>query len=100
MRGIILPLVAAVALATAPAMAHDWYPLKCCSEQDCQPIAQSDVKMTPRGWEVAATGEVIPFGDRREHVSPDGEFHRCSRANVDSNLEDRTICLFVPGMSS
>lgn len=100
MRSLLLPMLAVVALAAAPATAHEWYPLKCCSDRDCQPIDQSEVRMTPKGWEIAATGEVIPFGDRREQYSPDGEFHRCSRAFVQSNAEDRTICLFVPGMSS
>lgn len=100
MHRIIYPLLAVFALSASPAAAHSWYPMKCCSQQDCQPIDESEVSMTPRGWKVEATGEVIQFGDRREHYSPDGEFHRCSRAFINSDNEDRTICLFVPGMSS
>lgn len=70
------------------------YPFSCCSGVDCRPVKQSDIKETPEGYVIAATGEVIPYKDRvRIKDSPDGEFHWCSVAGAD---DSRTICLFVP----
>lgn len=100
MKPIFVAITVALALAASPAAAHEWYPIECCSERDCQPIDDSDVRMTSRGWEIEGSGEVVPFGDRRERISPDGEFHLCSRAFAVPGGDDRAICLFVPGMSS
>lgn len=77
-----------------------WYPTECCSRMDCRPIPDSAVKLTPTGWLVLDTEEVIPFGHRKERRSMDGAFHRCSlafRPNARPDTKDRTICLFVPG---
>lgn len=93
-------LCALLCLPAPSAHAHSWYPASCCSNQDCQPVDASEIRSTPTGWQVAPTGEVIPYGDHREQVSQDGAFHRCSRHFVDPAAEDRTICLFVPGMAS
>lgn len=95
--------VALSAILLLPALnvhAHSWYPRACCSGQDCRPIDASEVRSTPAGWYVEPTGEVIPYGDRRERLSRDGKFHRCSRHFFDQRLADSTICLFVPGMAS
>ena len=86
------------------ASAHDaptgWtYPYSCCSGQDCREVTsgpQGRVRETPQGYQIASTGEVIPYGDIRVKDSPDGAFHWCSVAGAE---DTRTICLFVPPRS-
>lgn len=97
-------LLLAVLALSAPAMAHDaiptaqqplgWkYPGGCCSSNDCR-RADDEVKETANGYQIAETGEVVPYGDVRIKDSPDGEFHWCRHlAGVDAG---KTICLFVP----
>ena len=97
---MVITICAVVSLSSLQANAHSWYPVSCCSVQDCQPVDPSEILSTPVGWEVTPTGEVIPYGDNREHVSPDGKFHRCSRHFFDPGQQDKTICIFVPGMVS
>lgn len=86
------------ALGAHPASAHQapvgWsYPWACCSNQDCQQ-ATGNISERPNGYVVAATGEVIPYRDKRVKDSPDGEYHWCAhQAGLDAG---RTICLFVP----
>jgi hypothetical protein len=72
------------------------YPFSCCSGMDCREVTlgpQGTVNETPQGYKIAATGEVIPYGDKRIKDSPDGVTHWCSVAGKD---DSRTICLFVP----
>jgi hypothetical protein len=93
---MIRPALAVLALA-GPAAAHDWYPWACCSDKDCAPVAvPADLRATPQGWHIPASGETIPFEDPRIRLTPPeggGEFHRCS---VAGDPAARTICLFVP----
>lgn len=94
-------LAIAAAMAATFARGHDapagWrYDAACCSGIDCYPIDAAEVAVTADGWRVVRTGEVIPFGHRKERESPDGLFHRCSgRAG---NPDAHTICLYVPKM--
>lgn len=82
-----------------PASAHDaplgWkYPWSCCSNKDCRQMSGDGISERPDGYVVAATGEVIPYRDKRVKDSPDGEYHWCAnQAGVDAG---HTICLFVP----
>lgn len=86
-------------VAVLPAAAHDapkgWtYPWACCSNQDCQEVADKGISERPEGYVVALTGEVIPYADKRVKDSPDGEYHWCAhQAGLDAG---HTICLFVP----
>jgi hypothetical protein len=103
-------LIAALATAAVlagwnyPALGHDatptaakplgWkYPFSCCSGFDCREVKASSIVEGARGYEIAATGELLSYGDTRLKDSPDGEFHWCSVAGAD---DSRTICLFVP----
>ena len=45
---------------------------------------------------IEPTGEVVAYSDRRVRTSPDGVYHWCSVAGIDTS---RTICLFVPPKS-
>jgi hypothetical protein len=105
-----LALAAFAAMVSAtifalPARAHDaiptaakplgWaYPWACCANQDCQQVSAKAISERPNGYVVAATGEVIPYQDKRIKDSPDGEYHWCAHpSGVDAG---HTICLFVP----
>lgn len=83
------------------ARAHDaptgWrYPWACCSNQDCRMVPYEAIREGGHGYVIEATGEVVPYADKRVRDSPDGEFHWCSEAGGDHS---RTICLFVPPRS-
>jgi hypothetical protein len=96
---LLLAAVLTSALMPLPAAAHDsplgWkYPWSCCSNQDCKQMSGTGIQERPNGYVVAATGEVIPYQDKRVKDSPDGEFHWCAhQAGIDAG---HTICLFVP----
>ncbi len=90
----IAAIAASLALPTG-ARAHSWYSLACCSGLDCHPISPDAVQATRLGWKILETGEVIPYGDRREQYSQDSDFHRCKIPSGESR--GRTRCLYVPG---
>lgn len=96
----LIPVAVALIFGMAPtssADAHDWYPRDCCSGQDCYAIDEAEVELTEAGWEVMRTGEIIEHNGRRERMSEDGQFHRCS---LGGDPDSRTLCLFVPSMGS
>lgn len=75
------------------ALAHDWYPLACCSGIDCHPIAceeineRKDGSMSWRGW---------VFPKEKIKMSQDVDCHACNPGGVNSeNLEGVGICLFI-----
>jgi len=91
-------LTGALLLACTTALAHDapsgWsYDYSCCSTTDCAPTMAGDVEATPQGYRIPASGEVVPYTDRRIKPSGDGFMHRCSYGGLP---EARTICLYVP----
>jgi hypothetical protein len=47
----------------------------CCGERDCLELADGDVKVTPAGYFVKSTKEVIPFDEATP--SPTGTYWRC-----------------------
>lgn len=53
--------------------AHSWYDFACCAENDCHPIPESEVRVTPEGHQVR--GQLIPYGQERR--SGDSEYHIC-----------------------
>lgn len=70
------------------------YPLSCCSNYDCREMKDGEVRETAQGYLIVATGEMVPYGDKRIRNSPDGKFHWCAhQSGVDAG---KTICLFVP----
>lgn len=102
MTPLYVPLSALlVALACIPANAHDapsgWsYSTSCCDTQDCHPVAPGEVVATPRGYSIPASGETIPYNDRRIKPSGDSGMHRCSFYGF---KDAGTICLYVPAGS-
>ncbi|MDO9415848.1 hypothetical protein [Pararhizobium sp.] len=89
-------LLALVLLRSQPALAHSFYDMLCCSDKDCTPIADDEVKITKNGWFIRRTGETIPYypNSRLRH-SPDGRFHRCTISG-DFSPTGHTLCLYVP----
>lgn len=75
------------------ARGHDFYEYRCCSDRDCRPVAEDAISEGPNGYVVKATGEVIPYNDKRIRQSPDQFFHWCS---VGGKPDSRTLCIYVP----
>ncbi|MBS9476195.1 hypothetical protein [Ancylobacter radicis] len=92
-------LLALACLSSLPAAAHQapggWsYDMACCSGQDCRPVEPGEVTASPNGYEVAPTGEVVPFNSPKVRPSGDGAMHRCMHGGVTTAP---TICIYVPG---
>lgn len=82
-------------------IAHDWYPYDCCSQQDCAPLDQTNVRVGVNGYAV-----IIPPGShpqwgsekteallltipyKQAKPSPDGKFHICL------NPSGQLLCFF------
>jgi len=80
-RSLASLTIAAVLLAMPPgARAHDWYPVECCSTQDCAP-ADTVVRREDGSYLVTSRGmsAVIPADYPRWRLSPDGRVHVCIR---------------------
>lgn len=99
-RGLSATLILSLATFALPAAAsaHDapsgWtYPYACCSNKDCRQVPASLISERPEGYVIKTTGEVVAYSDRRVRTPPDGVYHWCSVAGIDTS---RTICLFVP----
>jgi hypothetical protein len=72
--------LAGLGFFSAAAQGHDWYPLECCSGQDCGPAetverrADGSYRVTSRGLSA-----VIPPDYALWRKSPDGRIHVCIR---------------------
>lgn len=70
------------------------YDYSCCSAVDCSQSQQSEISVTPQGYRVNLTGEVIPYTDTRIKRSKDEFYHRCTPGGkADAK---RSLCLYVP----
>ena len=78
----------------APAGAHDWYPIECCSGYDCAPVEQTKIS---DGAELVVTSKhgtgVVPETMTRRE-SQDNRMHVCMRPLFDGRM--RVICVFLP----
>ena len=93
--------LAGIILGNAPGHAHGWYPLECCSENDCMPAG--DLERDARGRMTVIVGDLrigIPEGfvPRR---SRDSRAHICFRvhSDYDGSIIARPICLFLPAQA-
>lgn len=100
-------LIASALLALAfiaPAQAHDFYSAYCCrGEFDCEPIPETAVKVTARGYlvtlrptehrmlvnEPSPRTYLVPFSEAKP--SPDGRYHTCIYPGPDT-----LRCLYAP----
>lgn len=91
---VLILILCAVAFQ---AWAHEWYPSECCHSRDCAPMPSSDVEITPQGYRIKPTGELIPFGQERT-TPPEGGglFHRCTYSDGTTRIQDGKLCLYVP----
>jgi hypothetical protein len=84
--GLALLIVAAL-LAAIPALAHSWYPLFCCGDMDCFPVACDQLVETVSGWLFVPTGNLFDV----EQVQPrDGHCHVCLGQH-----NHLSICAFI-----
>src|ERR1700737_989177 len=67
----IVLLILAVIVAALPALAHSWYPLACCGNMDCFPVACDQLVETGSGWLYIPTGNLF----KREQVQPSQDHH-------------------------
>ncbi len=81
-------------MVPAPASAHDWYPIECCSGLDCAPVDQAEFREgnTLIVTSKHGTGIVPASMSRRE--SRDHRMHVCMRKSWDGEM--RVICVFLP----
>lgn len=80
-------LVALIGAATE-AKSHEWYEWECCSDEDCAPYDEVNVRVTPTGYRLH-DGVVLGFHDKRVRPSRDWRYHRC-------DLGGQLQCLYVP----
>ena len=82
-------LIVAALVAAIPALAHAWYPLACCDNMDCFPVACDQLVETGSGWFYVPTGNLF----KREQVQPsqDPHCHVC----LGLGREHRSICAFI-----
>lgn len=78
----------------APAGAHDWYPIECCSGFDCAPVDQAELR---EGDTLVVTSKhgtgIVPAAMTRRE-SKDHRMHVCMRQSWDGQM--RVICVFLP----
>jgi hypothetical protein len=93
----------AAALWQAPAAAHSWYPLDCCSGEDCAPV-ENTMWVVPAGGgtpRLAVTSKhgtaIVPVGFP-VRVSRDDHMHVCMQFDPFGAME--VICLFMPRVLS
>ena len=94
---LALPLAVALALGgTRQAVAHSWYPTKCCGGHDCRKV--DSIEKLDDGdlrFRAGSISVVVPAEFMRL-PSPDNDTHVCVY-RVGSG-EYRPRCVFVPGL--
>ena len=77
-------------LWTALVLVHSWYPLDCCGDRDCRPVACSEFSADGNGG-VMFRGRSVPRHQLR--ASQDAGCHVCSSQISQVN------CVFLPGVT-
>ena len=95
LQALIIISVAAWLAGMLGSVAHDWYPLWCCSDNDCRALSEEKGEMVVEelnGWRLW-DGRLI----RRENSrpSPDQKYHLCEEPTTKA-----IICFFAPPRSS
>jgi hypothetical protein len=102
--------LAALLAAATPAVAHDWYPMECCSGMDCAPVEKVEILQGPAMASMLGATASTPMSSlmlvtskhgtaivpanfpRRE--SKDHRMHVCMRPGEGGTM--RLICIFMP----
>jgi hypothetical protein len=99
-------IFAGLSLVATAAVAHDWYPIECCSGMDCAPVEKVEIMPVQSAGIMGSTtlpgtmmittkhGSVIVPANFPRRESKDNRMHACIRASGSGNL--RLICLFLP----
>ena len=99
-------IFAGLLLVATAAVAHDWYPIECCSGMDCAPVEKVEIMPMQSAGIMGSTtlpgtmmittkhGSVIVPANFPRRESKDNRMHACIRASGSGNL--RLICLFLP----
>jgi hypothetical protein len=99
-------IFAGLLLVATAAVAHDWYPIECCSGMDCAPVEKVEIMPVQSAGIMGSTtlpgtmmittkhGSVIVPANFPRRESKDNRMHACIRASGSGNL--RLICLFLP----
>jgi hypothetical protein len=93
-RSLGRSLAGACVLVASPSLAHEWYPVSCCSDRDCHPLVEANgetVTESADGWRLW-DGRII--ARNRARPSPDRQFHLCETP------AKTIICFFAPPGSS
>jgi hypothetical protein len=104
-------LAAALAFATTPAVAHEWYPMECCSGLDCAVVEKVEMlpgpsiasllgtpaHASPLGGMLVTTrhGSAVVPADFPRRESKDHRMHACMRP-APGGTGMRLICIFFP----
>lgn len=103
-------LAAATLVAIGPAVAHEWYPMECCSGLDCAPVEKVEMLPGPSiasmlsspahasalGGMLVTTmhGSVVVPADFPRRESKDHRMHACMRRAPTGGMQ--LICIFFP----
>ena len=79
----------AVLVGAGPALAHSWYPLTCCGNMDCFPVACDQLVETVSGLLYVPTGNLL----KREQVQPSQDLH--CHVCPGRGADHRSICAFI-----
>ena len=104
----VMGAAVALVISTQPVLLHDWYPLNCCSGQDCAPAIVLRIEAStltpsnsPLGPMIVTNkfGTVLVPDTFKRQRSPDGQWHACISDSYDfmsGKMQPRLICLFEP----
>jgi hypothetical protein len=105
--GRLAAIACAVVAYAPPAAPHthtdtdgtavNWYPLECCHNRDCRPVAS--VQPANNGlWMTTVDGFTILIGpNQSRRPSQDMRWHVCiGRADVDPTNTSTIVCVFEP----
>ena len=98
-----------VGLAASAGHAQNAISAECCPQRDCRVDVSNGVAMTDNGYHIVDLDIDVSVDDPRVGISPDGQFHVCSRAEATPNMSPSKFglsskaptlkCLLVPAMS-
>jgi hypothetical protein len=81
---------ALLVIGSTTGLAHDWYPIACCSDRDCHALSEANgqtVEESAKGWKLW-DGRII--AREAAKLSPDRQFHLCETPSKS------IICFFAP----
>ena len=85
------------ASASGRADAHSWYPMRCCSDNDCAPVIRS-VPAPGGKWVTSIHGTVFVPSSFSAEVSQDNDAHVCMAPDPTTAGKMNLLCFFEPGI--